>query len=297
MKLSNKITALFLCLVLAALPLTALAAANGDLSGDNAVDASDARLILRAAVGIDKLTAAQQNAADMDMDGEVTAADARMALRTAVELEYTDGKLYTNEYDVLRSGFFFADMAVADASGRQDMTVAVTDRSAYVRMAFSDPEMAELFGKETVDIEMMETGGAVYLLDGENKLYGEFPFEEMGMTKEDLGGLGDSGSMFANYPSLDKASGTENAKYNGAPCRAYVFPVEDGGTLKIFMDGKKVIAIVNYDAKGDTILTYEFNKVTLTVPAQYAGIPVGYTEGDPLEILFLLFLGDMLADD
>ena len=56
-----------------------------DLSGD--VTAADARIALRAAVGLETLSAEQALNADADRDGSVTAADARLILRVAVGLE------------------------------------------------------------------------------------------------------------------------------------------------------------------------------------------------------------------
>ena len=59
---------------------------KGDLDGDGSVTASDARLALRAAVGLDELADDLFLVADMDEDGNVTAADARIILRVAVGL-------------------------------------------------------------------------------------------------------------------------------------------------------------------------------------------------------------------
>ena len=59
----------------------------GDVNGDGAVTSSDARTVLRAAVGLDKLTAEQKKKADVDGDGNVTTADAREILRKATGLE------------------------------------------------------------------------------------------------------------------------------------------------------------------------------------------------------------------
>jgi hypothetical protein len=59
----------------------------GDADFNNKVDATDARLALRAAVGLDKLTEAVLKAADVDKDGDVDATDARLILRAAVGLE------------------------------------------------------------------------------------------------------------------------------------------------------------------------------------------------------------------
>ena len=59
----------------------------GDVDGDGQLTASDARASLRAAVGLDTLTEAQQKSADADGDGQVTSSDARLILRAAVGLE------------------------------------------------------------------------------------------------------------------------------------------------------------------------------------------------------------------
>ena len=67
--------------------MEALTRLMGDLDADGAVTAADARLALRAAVGLEILSEEQKKAADMDGDGEVTAADARKILRAAVGLE------------------------------------------------------------------------------------------------------------------------------------------------------------------------------------------------------------------
>ena len=60
---------------------------SGDVDGDGNVTAADARLALRASVGLEELTDAQKNAADIDGDGNITAADARSILRKSVGLE------------------------------------------------------------------------------------------------------------------------------------------------------------------------------------------------------------------
>ncbi len=63
------------------------AAVTGDIDEDNTITAADARLILRAAVGLEELSSLQKKAADVDGDGAITAADARSVLRAAVGLE------------------------------------------------------------------------------------------------------------------------------------------------------------------------------------------------------------------
>ena len=59
----------------------------GDLNGDNKVAANDARLCLRAAAQLEKLTDAQLAAADIFATNTVTAANARKILRVAAKLD------------------------------------------------------------------------------------------------------------------------------------------------------------------------------------------------------------------
>ncbi len=86
--------ALVLC-ISSAFILTASALIMGDINNDGQVQASDARLALRASVGLENLTADQKKAADVDSTVGVTAADARLILRASVGLEELKPKEYT----------------------------------------------------------------------------------------------------------------------------------------------------------------------------------------------------------
>jgi hypothetical protein len=59
---------------------------KGDVNGDSKVNAQDATLALRAAVGILQLAADQKDAADVVKDGKVNVQDATLILRAAVGL-------------------------------------------------------------------------------------------------------------------------------------------------------------------------------------------------------------------
>ena len=59
----------------------------GDIDGDGKVTAADARLAMRAAVDLEKLSATQIKRGDTDGDGKVTMADARQILRWAIGLD------------------------------------------------------------------------------------------------------------------------------------------------------------------------------------------------------------------
>ena len=65
--------------------VTALAALPGDADGDGQVTPADARLALRASVGLETLQ--DRAAADVDGDGRVSSSDARIILRVAVGLD------------------------------------------------------------------------------------------------------------------------------------------------------------------------------------------------------------------
>lgn len=56
---------------------------KGDVDGDGKVTSTDARLILRASVGLEKIDLER---ADIDGDGKITASDAREAMRKSVGL-------------------------------------------------------------------------------------------------------------------------------------------------------------------------------------------------------------------
>ncbi|MBR3954159.1 MAG: hypothetical protein IKJ63_01635 [Clostridia bacterium] len=60
---------------------------TGDVDGDGEITAGDARLALRAAVGLENLNEVQMIDADIDKNGEITSSDARSILRASVGLE------------------------------------------------------------------------------------------------------------------------------------------------------------------------------------------------------------------
>lgn len=60
---------------------------KGDVNGDGRVTAADARLVLRAAARVDKLSDEAMALAEVTGDGKVTAADARKILRVAAKVD------------------------------------------------------------------------------------------------------------------------------------------------------------------------------------------------------------------
>ncbi len=76
---------------------SASAAMLGDADLDGELSSADARLALRASVGLDTLTGEAFDAADADLDDGITSADARLILRASVGLEVLE-EPHTHSY-------------------------------------------------------------------------------------------------------------------------------------------------------------------------------------------------------
>ena len=89
---------LTLVLLAACFAVPALAAGYGDVDGDSKLTAADARLALRAAVGLTyyRRDSEQFSIADVDRDGTLSAADARILLRAAVGLPNVGAEIAYN---------------------------------------------------------------------------------------------------------------------------------------------------------------------------------------------------------
>ncbi len=59
----------------------------GDADESGVIDAADARIVLRASVGLEKITASLRTRGDIDKNGKLNSSDARTILRAAVGLE------------------------------------------------------------------------------------------------------------------------------------------------------------------------------------------------------------------
>ena len=107
------LSAVLMGLIISAFVPGAAAYSYGDVDGDGMVTAQDARLTLRAAIGLGSVReeSAESYSADTNCDGEIDASDARTVLRTAIGYYTPGGQLadsliawndYTNR-NVLRA--------------------------------------------------------------------------------------------------------------------------------------------------------------------------------------------------
>lgn len=86
----------------------------GDVDFNQKVTAADARLVLRASVGLEYLTETQTMLGDIDESGTITAADARLILRASVGLDDEESESSQNSYmsfydDLIRDLKWFAE--------------------------------------------------------------------------------------------------------------------------------------------------------------------------------------------
>ncbi len=194
--------------------LTVLAAAPGDVDGSGEVTVDDARLALRAAVGLETYSVGSGAfaAADVDGSGEIEVSDAREILRAAVGLVqlqenavpgmplsskeiYRLAKTYTFEihtttedYEAIGSGFALTSdgeivtnyHVIADA---QTVTVSDYDGNEYPVLEIAafdrDVDLAVLKVDGTLtpaalDRTAYETGDTVYTLGSANGYTGTF---------------------------------------------------------------------------------------------------------------------------
>ena len=71
----------------------------GDINQDGKISASDARMLLRCAANLEKVTEYIFTYGDFNRDGKITANDARTALRVAAHLDKLDCILYGHTYE------------------------------------------------------------------------------------------------------------------------------------------------------------------------------------------------------
>ncbi|MBR6779414.1 MAG: dockerin type I repeat-containing protein [Clostridia bacterium] len=110
---------------------------KGDIDTDGRITASDARLCLRVAVGLETLSKAQKQAVDIFGNGNVDVACARRILRASVGLEQADcDEIHVNADDTfLQVGPF-----LTGGSGKYYWQCSVQPQDTSVNVEFYVPE-------------------------------------------------------------------------------------------------------------------------------------------------------------
>lgn len=246
------------------------------------IKVSDARNVLRDAVGLEKMSETDRKLADMDFNSEVSVADARTMLRLAVQLDIIDGKTYDNEYEMLSGGNYTADITYTskNEAGKNEthsIRFAVSPYSFKMDvgdlMSMFDKEM----GSDTGFSEMLEmfkisailfANGKISLIDDENK-------QSLTVSEKEFGGDFSELKAIMNevipglHASLGEASSKKTVTYNGKNHTVYTFSDKDENGASymsnVYMNGKKLVKIDYLSTSGEVFSTVVFDSLSRVV--------------------------------
>lgn len=224
---------------------------KGDLDGDNEITASDARIVLRFSVNLEKLSTTKKKNADMDGNGSVDASDARLILRISVGFSK-----YSNEYEVLKSGSFYVKGSISDETGKKTPIELAVDGEKIYMLSIMDGEPMGIIISD--DLYMVCPNIKSYLVIDDVLL------KLMGYSKEEI--VGDGFVDFSEFEALSDADSVKNEIYEGRNCKVYSFNINDNGEKKIYMDGNKLVCLADYN-NGKIVSSYDFEIVTEDIPA------------------------------
>lgn len=290
----------FISVILATLLVAALAVpafataptdacpAYGNVDTDDTVTVSDARLVLRNAIGLDEFTDEQKTKADLDGNG-VSVSDARLVLRIAIKLDNApkhpitadvDTTTAQNEYAILNTTKYAVVGTMKDASGSVvPMTLARNGNKMY--MSSTMDLMGD--GSTVVTVGVLVIDGKLYMVTDDHKYSLEFTdkvAEAFGMSKADIAEMTDISNFQIDAPDLSLAASVEKATVTCPVCgesfetgSVYIFNYDDGTTGKVYMNGNKLIKIESYSKYNRLTAVTEFTSVTANPSDTYFALP------------------------
>lgn len=286
----------------------------GDVNGDSKVNASDARLALRAAARLETLTDEQIIAADVNFDGSVKANDARIILRVAARLETlpetttSETETTTQEpttqepttqetttqapkdnvvtqypegIDALFSGKFYLEGEITNEGQTSTVIVATNGSSTEMGMTMEGFDMSIYATKKNIYIKFPYNGKNYYLEMDENTLK-ELGFEGSFNVSDitdafTFGAIEDYG-----YPTLT----TEELE--GVEYSVYTFSGNDGSGIKFYADDNDNIKyIVAVDSNGKVGMEMKTSALTGKIPKDKLTLK-GYNKGSLLTLMSAL---------
>lgn len=182
-----------------------------------------------------------------------------------------------NEYDIYRSGKFYAVGSVTDAEGTAPMELAVSDDTLYMNSNF-----------EGVEIGILVVGDDSYMIYPEKKAYMEINSmlkKMMGGDADELFNADDMG--FNRMVALDKALSVSDAALNGVSCKRYLLPDEDE-FYYVYMNGDKLLRIEALNKNKKTESTIDFVSVSEDIPADKKAPSKEYKKTGMIEFFKLL---------
>ena len=197
----------------------------GDVSGDGAVTANDALLILRHSVNIGDLTDAQKALADLTGDGKVSSADALEVLRISVGAKEAPESPSTTEWVVVANKQTAGLSAIDTVSGKVTLeansalilvpkesydaaNLSDADDTAYVVVNHVDKDTGEVLYKTTIK----GTVGQKYSTQMANDL--SLPYDLDSVSKNASGTMTEGTTNVYYYYSLYEGGiGTLTVRY------------------------------------------------------------------------------------
>lgn len=128
-----------------------LAYTPGDVDADNSISSSDARLTLRASVGLENLDSVAAMAANVDGDATISSADARLILRASVGLETlpSGGVNYDNfTVDELVAAAFLKLLTGTEGSSKEEAAQVM----AYTIFELLENYAGEIYANLLLDL-------------------------------------------------------------------------------------------------------------------------------------------------
>lgn len=182
-----------------------------------------------------------------------------------------------NEYDIFRSGTFYASGSMRDSEGVSPLKMAITPNTIYMLTKF-----------ESVDMAILVSDGTTFLIYPDAKAYLEVNsvvMKLMGLNTDDLISSSDLG--FGDLKSLSDASRNSKTQFNGTSCTMYEFDNTDGSVCKVYMNGNRLLAIETWVNGAVTNATY-IDSLTSVVPADMQKPNPAYEKKSIFDFMSLL---------
>ena len=133
---------------------------KGDVNQDGKITASDARLTLRAAAGLETLSAEKKSIADIDTNGKITASDARKILRIAAGLDEAESNTTTVDLSKYCGSYYDGNTENGPCYVFNLIIVDKNTNVATFEIYYVGPNLSPLYETETMTTRLDSNGSA-----------------------------------------------------------------------------------------------------------------------------------------
>lgn len=135
---------------------------KGDVNNDGKITAADARLALRAAAGLEILSADKTSVADMDSNGKITAADARTILRMAAGLDKTGTGNATTDFSKCCGVYYSDKNENGPCYGFNLISVDKNTNMAEIAIWYVGPNLSPVYETDLIKTKINNDGSASF---------------------------------------------------------------------------------------------------------------------------------------